>query len=290
MTIVELTSPQLTADQRCAVLELDDRFRRDHGREGLVEQARFALVAGNPAIHLLSFERDDLTGYAQVTLSERDAIVEFLGSSPSSDLIDAAVHVARRADRAPALWLHGLDVSESDPFGSAFVVDRSILRLHRSTSGVATPTLPPGFSIRPFEMGLDDEAWLALNARSFAELPDQGSWGPHDLEQRFGAAWFDPDGFLVLESNSQMIGFCWTKLHDEEPEAIGEIYVIGVDPEQAGQGLGRSLVEAGIAHLAARAIHDVILYVDADNAAARRLYDHLGFDTKWVDERFVANN
>ncbi len=290
MVIIENTSPQLTAEECQSILDLDRHVRATHGREGLVEQARFALLAGDPAIHLLSYDAERLTGYAQVTLADRDATVEFLGSNPSTELVDAAVGVARRAGRSPALWLHGLDESAPSPFGPGFEVDRRLFRLQRATRSATSPALPVGFSLRSFGMGRDAEAWLSLNRRAFAKLPDQGSWDSHDLQQRVEAPWFDPDGFLLLEHGSKMVGFCWTKVHDEGPSAFGEIYVIGVDPDQEGRGLGRFLVEAGIALLASRGIEDVILYVEADNLAARRLYDRLGFHVMWVDEQSVLIN
>lgn len=136
--------------------------------------------------------------------------------------------------------------------------------------------------LRAFRPGADDAAWLRANNRAFASHPDQGAETSATLATRSSEPWFDRTGFLVLddlERPGELAGFCWTKVHaptDDEP-AIGEIYVIGVDPSRQGEGLGVALVVAGLDHLAERGVTTANLYVEADNRPARRLYAALGF-------------
>jgi mycothiol synthase len=164
--------------------------------------------------------------------------------------------------------------------------------------------LPSDVELRTFLPGIDDAAWLAVNAAAFADLPDQGRWSVDDLHRRMAESWFDPSGFLIAtDAQGDIAGFHWTKVHGgEHPhddhdherlhvegvdhshghghEALGEVYVIGVDPSHQGTGLGRSLLIAGLRQLAARGLAQAMLYVDAANAPAIALYSSLGF-THW---------
>ena len=65
------------------------------------------------------------------------------------------------------------------------------------------------------------------------------------------------------------------------------MYVVGVSPQAQGLGLGRALTLTGLHYLRELGL-DVILYVDADNTAAVRLYEGLGFDTAKVDVQYAA--
>jgi len=138
------------------------------------------------------------------------------------------------------------------------------------------PTLPAGdgVRIRPFRPGEDDAAWLALNARAFADHPEQGAMTPADLGRRLSEPWFDPDGFFLAELDGRMVGFHWTKVHDN---GIGEVYVLGTDPAAQGRGLGRLLTLTGLHHLRRRGLDCVLLYVESDNTAAVAVYRRLGF-------------
>ena len=90
---------------------------------------------------------------------------------------------------------------------------------------------------------------------------------------------------VTTEDPDRVVGFHWTKVHKggEGAADLGEVYAVGVDPEQQGGGLGRALTAAGINHLAEEGLEEVMLYVDADNTAAVSLYESLGFERWHVD-------
>lgn len=140
------------------------------------------------------------------------------------------------------------------------------------------PLDPTDLHLRYFRDG-DEEELLRVNAAAFAHHPEQGSLGLEGLRQRMAESWWDPADLLVAEEDGRMLGFHWTKIHPapdgEAPH--GEVYVLGVDPEAQGRGLGKALTLAGLAHLRGRGVDQVLLYVEADNAPAVSLYRRVGF-------------
>ena len=70
---------------------------------------------------------------------------------------------------------------------------------------------------------------------------------------------------------------------------MGEIYVIGIDPTTAGSGLGTALTIAGLQSIASRGVDVGMLYVDADNHAAMKMYRKLGFEVHRTDVAFVGD-
>jgi mycothiol synthase len=152
-------------------------------------------------------------------------------------------------------------------------------------------------TVRPFRPGEDEPAWLEVNNRAFHGHPEQGSWDMSTIAERERQPWFDPLGFLLYERDARLAGFCWTKVHETEDDVVhegfdgqlGEIYVVAVDPDFQGHGLGRQLVLAGLSSLYERGVTMGMLYVDHDNEAARKLYFSLGFVDDHTDRAYVTD-
>jgi mycothiol synthase len=179
------------------------------------------------------------------------------------------------------LWAHG-DLPPAVALASAagFERFRALWQLRRSLSD-PLPELefPQHMQLRTFRVGQDEEQWLRLNGRAFAKHPEQGGWTSKDLELREQEPWFDPKGFFIAtrEPAGAMAGFHWTKIH---PNGLGEVYVVGIDPDAQGSGLGRALTLAGLHYLRKQGLSQVMLYVDEENTAAIGMYQKLGF-TRW---------
>ena len=217
-----------------------------------------------------------------------------VGALPNVDIarivktVDAVVH-ARGEDHEFVAWIPGSDpnVIEALTVNGGFTVDRQQFQLDMVLPIAETAQWPEGVTVRPFVPRRDESAWLRVNNRAFENHPDQGGWIADVLARRMAEPWFDPAGFLLAWRGDDLLGFCWTKVHTE-PVRQGEIYVIGVDPDAQGLGLGRALVIAGLDYLERdRRCETGILYVAADNAAAVGLYRALGFTTKRTDTALI---
>ncbi len=192
------------------------------------------------------------------------------------------------------LWAHGEHPAAAALATSlGFSRSRVLWQMRRSLSGLPPYSLPEGVRLRPFVVGQDEREWTALNARAFADHPDQGRWGVEEVLLREQEPWFDPAGFLLAERSDEdgdedaagrLVGFHWTKVHGSGPASgehahapVGEVYVLGVDPSEQGRGLGPALTLAGLHSLAARGLDTVLLYVDESNRPATAVYERLGF-------------
>jgi len=156
---------------------------------------------------------------------------------------------------------------------------RHILKLHRSLQDPITP-VEHSFKIITFDTKSHPEPWLELNNKIFIAHPDQGNWAIADLSNRMNEPWFDPQGFFLCVMEEKIVGFCWTKIHQDlvNKDPIGELYVIGVDAAHSGKGIGKALCTQGLLYLKAKGITQAMLYVDEDNEAGKGLYKTLGFN------------
>jgi mycothiol synthase len=86
---------------------------------------------------------------------------------------------------------------------------------------------------------------------------------------------------LLAVEDSQLLGYHFCKI---EPESeSGYVDFIGTDSSARGRGIGADLLASGIDWmLSAQTTKKISLTVNADNAAARSLYEKFGFVTERV--------
>jgi len=83
------------------------------------------------------------------------------------------------------------------------------------------------------------------------------------------------DGILVAKDGDRVVGFVGFGDRDEEEPEFGEIFALYVLSEYYGTGVGRRLMEAGLAQL--QGYPKVCLWVLKENARAIRFYEKCGF-------------
>ncbi|MGW2558497.1 mycothiol synthase [Streptomyces sp. NPDC001514] len=285
------TLDELSPEQADDVLRLLSVAARADGMQAVSEHGRLQLRHGRRegVRHFLLTVAGDLRGYAQ--LEDTDPV-----EAPAAELVVHPGHRGRGHGRALGnallaasgkrlrVWAHGGKSAArhlAQVLGLTLFRELRQLRRPLSPLAIPEPVLPEGVTIRTFVPGQDDAAWLTVNAAAFAHHPEQGSITQRDLDDRKEEPWFDPKGFFLAVREGEIIGFHWTKVHAEEQ--LGEVYVIGIGPDAQGVGLGKALTAVGLRHLAAQGLPTVMLYVDADNTAALRVYEQLGFATHEVD-------
>jgi len=193
-------------------------------------------------------------------------------------------------EHGPALvWAHGdLPAARALAARVGLTVQRELWQLARDLPPAQPvpppPAAPDGVVVRPFVVGQDDDAWLAVNARAFAEHPEQGRMTAADLSARQHEPWFRADDLLLAEHDGRLLAFAWMKV--EPGDDTGELYVLGVDPAAQGIGLGRYLTARTLDHLAARGLRRALLYTEATNATAVRTYTAAGFRRSRADVQY----
>ncbi len=277
------------------------------GTTPLSEDGRLALTHGRAgAVHFLWHGEDgeSVVGYLYLSPADKqaDRTAELCVAPPSRRRGIAGALIEAALDETSGMlrvWAHGsLPGSTQLMAKTGFTAVRTLLLLEVSTTDASgdprafdPPPTPEGIELSTFRPSQDETAWLELNARAFAHHAEQGRWTRRDLAEREAEPWFDPAGFFLARETDgpgkgRLLGCHWTKVHPAGaygPEPVGEVYVLGVDPDAEGRGLGRLLALAGLRHLTQSGLRTVILYVDGDNAPAVRLYQSLGFLSRTAD-------
>ena len=249
---------------------------------------------------ILVYDGNALIGYAHLRwnptgLQPRVAVEVVVHPDRRDEGVQAALLeeargvVARSGGGTLYLWVHRVEDPETTLARQmGFAIQRELAFMSMPLDPDTQPvTLPAGTVLRRYRGPADDPALLAVNNAAFAGHPENGNWDSAELAERMGRTWFDPSGLLLAWRGEQLLGFHWTKWHahpgDTPHEPVGEVYVLAVSPSAQGLGLGRALLQAGLAHLAGRGCRRVILYVDGASRSATKLYATAGFTTEYTD-------
>jgi mycothiol synthase len=291
-------APDPTVRQRREALEFIDRIEAATAKPQLSDHLRLDLGRtddrgdGGPLLTMVrtSDATDAIVGFGQVSLANESALLELVIDPDlpdriaiRDDLAETIVRVHRQSSAHPIVWWIDEPTAHDLETGARFGLS-AWRELHEMRRPLPHPDHAK-ITTRDFRPGIDDAAWLAVNNRAFADHPEQGGWTLDTLGLRLQEPWFDPAGFRIHERDGEIVGFCWTKIHQDSDPPVGEIYVIAVDPAAHGTGLGKQLTLAGLDSISARGVTVANLYVDAANVPAVNLYQDLGFD---VHRRRVA--
>jgi hypothetical protein len=262
------------------------------GVDSLIEAAtRTDDIAPLSEQFLLSLDSTDHQHFVAldpepVGLIASDGLTAELVVHPDYRRRKIATQLVAQFDQIP-LWAHGnLPAAQgfAESLGKKPVRELLVM-------ATAAANFHPDWPIAVRQLNLDqareefgaqyvDAQWLKTNNEAFSWHPEQGGWDQNRLDKSRDTDWFLPQDFLTFWEDDQMVGFHWTKRHgDLSQGADGEVYVVGLADSGRGRGLGGPLVAAGLEHLQNQGAQRIFLYVEADNAAAVKAYEKLGFET-----------
>jgi len=241
---------------------------------------------------------DAVAGYAQIDADGSSAELAVHPAYRCHGLGRALLDEVRTLAAGVAVWAHGdLPAARSLAAAAGMGKVRELLQMAADlpAAGVTTSTAPsdhglPPEQVRTFRPGKDEDAWVRLNARAFADHPEQGRMTVDDLRARQSEDWFDPSLLWLVSDETggaaadELAASMWVKVLPGE--SSGEIYALGVDPSAQGRGLGGGLTSLALAELTARGLDRATLYVEGDNTAALRTYEKKGFVCVGTDVQY----
>lgn len=275
---------------RTQILSLVGEAAAVDGVDPLNEAARMSLQPGaTGARHLVLVGPAGLEAYANLAATGDTGTIQLV-VSPEARLTGIGTAMLKAATAAlpagstAAVWSFG-DLAAARGFAAAngLRAARELLIMEAPLTDVPPARLRAGVSVRGFRPA-DEPAVLEINARAFVHHPEQGAMDAADFAARTRESWYRPEDLLVAERDGRIVGFHWTKRHDDD---LWEVYVIGVDPDAHGGGIGKSLLRAGMAHMAGAGARRVILYVEGDQDVAVGLYRAHGFVTTHKDVMYI---
>ncbi|WP_054952641.1 mycothiol synthase [Flaviflexus massiliensis] len=189
---------------------------------------------------------------------------------------DVVTHVASTVNPM-RLWSHGnLPVAAALAGKARLEPVRELRQLSKELLRSPRPESRSDVTLRPYTEA-DVHALVDVNARAFVDHPEQGQMVAEDVEKSGGE-------IQLAESDGKVVGYYWIQ---RDP---AELYVLGVDPEWQGRGLGGWLTAHTLADLSEGGADRVMLYVEGDNIPALATYERAGFSLARSDIQYEMSS
>ncbi|SVB26159.1 uncharacterized protein METZ01_LOCUS179013, partial [marine metagenome] len=205
---------------------------------------------------------------------------EFLTSKFVNNLLAASLEKARILEVSTLDFLPSPQISRETLTNKwGFYKEHTYLKMRWIPGDLSNPPLPTGYSIRNYGKRGDDQALTDIQNSSF---DGSFNFSPNSLKEihyRTNMSNTSYGGIIFLVHNHTIAGYNWTLTMPIANGTKGIISMIGIHQSYRGQGLGKSLLVAGLKHLVSIGIAFVELEVDESNEAAIRLYKSMGFES-----------
>jgi len=130
----------------------------------------------------------------------------------------------------------------------------------------------------------EEDTLVHIQNRSFAD-----TWGfnPNTVEEiayRLCLPNRGPEDVILAYDGDAVVGYCWTRIYAGRDKVRrddkGRIYMLGVDPDHRGKGIGKEVLLAGLSYLRSKGLGIIELTVDSKNEPALALYRSAGFQAR----------
>jgi mycothiol synthase len=212
---------------------------------------------------------------------------EFEGRGIGSLLLGWAQAREREQARRPhRQWIaHANQRAATLLLDAGYTLIRSYWRMSLVLGDAQDPTAPARLVLRSLDVDRDAVDIHAVDALSFAAIPD---YQPMPLEifreRHLHAHDLDPKLSRVAERDGEVVGFLLARRWAEE--GIGFVDVLGVHPGHRRQGVGTTLLRSAFARFAAAGLGRGELGVASDNPEALKLYERVGMRPRFQSDTY----
>ena len=243
----------------------------DHDGVGAFGEASFRDVGEERPARYLGIYDDSLVALAVMGKEGSELAVhpDYRKQGIGRELVE---HVSQTA-KPMRLWSHGnLPAAQALAASTRLASVRELRQLSKELGSVGRPEGRDDVQLRPYTEA-DAEVLVEVNARAFASHPEQGAMTTDDIAKSGGE-------ITLAVANGAIAGYYWIQ---RDP---AELYVLGVNPDWQGRGLGNWLTAHSLADLSEGGADSVMLYVEGDNAPALATYERAGFTLSHSDIQY----